>query len=175
MCIVSVFYLASVTWYHWNSERTCWLIYQSKCTSHNAVCVYACVLVFVCSCVCVRVLCACVCIRQKQMDLYFIFFSIRSLSQLHKLEELDVGSNELYNLVSVEIFKAHSKWTNNNNNYFNCPQRLGICQLSHHLWNLVWLLGWIQYDEDMSSSYHQNVLHKDIEPHETINVWVHVE
>uniref|UniRef100_A0A673FUI7 Leucine-rich repeat-containing protein 1-like n=1 Tax=Sinocyclocheilus rhinocerous TaxID=307959 RepID=A0A673FUI7_9TELE len=43
-----------------------------------------------------------------------------SLSQLQKLEELDVGSNELYNLVSVVIFMTSSKWTNDNNNDFDC-------------------------------------------------------
>ncbi len=66
LCIVS-FYLASVTWYHWNYERTCWLIYQSKCTPHNAVCVcvFLCVCVWlsVCLCVCLCLfVCVCLCV-----------------------------------------------------------------------------------------------------------------
>jgi len=60
-------------------------------------------------CVCFSV---CVCVHKSKINECFLHFvSTRSLSQLQKLEELDVGSNELYNLVSVEIFTTCFKMT----------------------------------------------------------------
>lgn len=50
-------------------------------------------------CVCVRL-----CVRAWFHTFILSVASVRSLSQLHRLEELDVGNNELYNLVSSALF-----------------------------------------------------------------------